>query len=138
MFNEATQALIENIKNIVSQMLDKADYDRTYTGRVKSKELIRKGLNIYLYTITVNGSDHVIKSKLVYSVGDYAFVLVPRNNWNDAKIVATGDDILSSVESGNAITNLEQRLTALEDKCSADSEAIDDLVEAVQLIVKID
>lgn len=137
MFDDATQAIIDGVKNIVSQMLNKADFDRTYTGRVKSKEQIRKGLSTYLYTITINGSDHAVKSKLVYNVGDYAMVLVPRNSWNDAKIVATGDDIISSLGNGEGISSLEQRLQELEDKQNADSETLSNLVDAVQIIVKL-
>lgn len=117
MFNDAVQALIESVTKMVTQMLNNADYDRTYTGRVKSVKQIRKGLCTYLYTVTINGADHSIKSKLTYKVGDYASVLVPRNNWNDAKIVATGDDIVS---------DLEQRVAKLESMAQTSSVFLTD------------
>ena len=109
MFNEAIQALIENIKDMVSQMLKNADYDKAYTGRVKEIKQIRSGLHAFLYTVTINGKDYSIKSKLTYLVGDYVLVLVPRNNWSEARILATGNEITSV---GNS--NLESRVKRLE------------------------
>lgn len=137
MFNEAIQALIDNIRSMVVQMLRNADYDRTYTGRVKSVEQVRKGLSTYLYTITINGRDYTIKSKLLYNVDDYVLVLFPRNNWNDAKIVATGDDVISGISTGDTIISLEQRMVTLESQHNDDSEQIATLVEAVQLLLKL-
>lgn len=99
MFDKAVTALIENIKNMVSQMLEKADFDRTYTGYVKDFKQVRNGLSIYLYTITINGKDYAVKSKLKYSIGDYALVLVPRNNWGDAKLLSTGAETNTDIEA---------------------------------------
>lgn len=92
MFNDAVQALIENIRNMVVQMLNSVDYDKTYTGRVKAFKEIRTGLHDYIYTVTINGKDYSVKSKLKYKVGDYVLALIPRNNWNDVRLIPTGNE----------------------------------------------
>ena len=116
MFNEAVQALIDNIKNMVIQMLKNADYDRTYTGRVKEVKQMRTGLYTFLYTVTISGVDYSIKSKFKYSVGDYVLVLVPRSNWGCAKLIATGNE--GTIET-KEITELKARIAKLESKLSS-------------------
>lgn len=117
MFDKATQALISSIKTIVAQMLNDAEYDKTYIGRVKAVNQVRVGLYTYLYTVTINGLDYSIKSKLKYTVDDYVLVLVPRNNWGSAKLIATGEEKISELKEialiESRIDKLEQALNAL-------------------------
>ena len=78
-FKEAIDALVDNIMSMVSSIIDKAPFDKTYTGIVKSVQ----GKNV---TIVVNGVEHVIKTDALYYTNDYVTVLVPRNNWDRAMI----------------------------------------------------
>ena len=81
-FNKALETMVNNIMSMVSSLIDKAPFDKTYTGVVKSIQ----GKNI---TVTVNGADRVIKSSTVCSVNYYILILVPRNNWDKAMITGS-------------------------------------------------
>ena len=81
-FKEALDAMVENIRSMVSSLIDKAPFDKTYIGVVKS-------VNNSEITVTINGGDYILKSNIPYSIGSYVMVLVPRNNWDKAMITGS-------------------------------------------------
>lgn len=86
-FKHALDILVVNIMSMVSSLIDKAPFDKTYTGVVRKIE----GSKI---TVRINGTEKVIKSNISCSLGDYLIILIPRNNWDLAMIMGKSDGII--------------------------------------------
>lgn len=97
-FKEAIDAMVNNIMSMVSSLIDKAPFDKTYTGVIKSVQ----GKNI---TVIVNGAEYVIKSDVIYPIKSYVMILVPRNNWDLATIVQCVKYYIGTAEPTSTLGN---------------------------------
>ena len=83
-FQDAIDTIVQELQSMIQRMLSRADYDRTYTGVVVS---VSYKDSVNSYTVRINGVEYIIDSKLNYDVGNYVYVLVMRNNWNNLRLL---------------------------------------------------
>ena len=82
-FKEALDALVEEIKALVQRLIDRAPFDKTYTGVVVAAATMN---NNFTATVRVNGKNYNVKSDHMDPVNTYVRVKVPRNDWTQAYI----------------------------------------------------
>jgi len=104
-FKDALDSIVNEIKGLMERLIEKAPFDKTYTGVVISGTSDGSG---YIYSIQVNGKDKSIKSNLVFSVGEYVKVLVPRNDWTRATIALESGKYLPL--TGGTVTDVTKYL----------------------------
>lgn len=80
---KAISALIDSVIMIVSKYIDKAEFDVTKQGRIM--QLSANGN----YVVNMQGTELSVPSSIdtTLSVGDSVWILIPKNNLNDAFII---------------------------------------------------
>lgn len=86
-FKDALDTIVTEVEKIVNKILASAPFDKTYSAIVLDKSTSGSG---YTYTVKINGKNREVFSKLNYSIGDYVYVLVPRNNITRAVVINIG------------------------------------------------
>ena len=84
-FNQTAETLVNGIRSVVSSMLAKASFDKTYRVTVVAKEYLDSKKSGYW--VACNGETHYVKSALKLDLGYSLFLTVPRNNWRLAFFV---------------------------------------------------
>lgn len=81
--SKAISALIDSVIMIVSKYIDKAEFDVTKQGRIM--QLSANGN----YVVNMQGAELSVPSSIdtTLSVGDSVWILIPKNNLNDAFII---------------------------------------------------
>ena len=80
---KAISALIDSVIMIVSKYIDKAEFDVTKQGRII--QLSTNGN----YVVNMQGTELSVPSSIdtTLSAGDSVWILIPKNNLNDAFII---------------------------------------------------
>lgn len=85
-YNKALAAIMAAIQNIVDKALANAPFDQTYIGTIES--LLNTDGQRRNYKVKINGIIKVVSCSKEHLVGDRVYILVPRNDWNNARIIS--------------------------------------------------
>lgn len=75
--NKAIKTLVNEIKKCTTLLINNAPFDKTEKGRII--EIIDTGK----YKVLINGSEYIIKSSDTYSMGDFVYVKILKNNYSN-------------------------------------------------------
>jgi len=85
-YNKALAAIMSAIQNMVDKAIANAPFDQTYIGTI---DTFVKTDGVYrIYKVKVNGIIKMIPCSKEHRVGDRVYILVPKNDWNNARIVS--------------------------------------------------
>ena len=87
-YNKAATTLVESILSIVSKALSNATFDRTYPAIVR-EEVPCDNSKYRKYRLETNGIEKVVLCTQPHQVDERVYVLVPRGDWNHARIITT-------------------------------------------------
>lgn len=102
-FKAALDKLVEQIVAIVRNMLESAPFDKTYTGIVRTNTKPSNS-SVYALGVEVDGKKRTIKSVFNVPVNSLVKILVPRNNWDNARIILPDD--MTVLKKNGLVQNL--------------------------------